>query len=101
MALKHTYIAELPRTPIGAHASNSSLSSAVTLTCPSGATGLMLQALTQNIRYTIDSTTPTASIGFQWPTGDVGRIIPMSPGQIINIIQETSGAVIQYQWVNI
>lgn len=87
--------------PIGAHTSNSSLGSVVNLSngIPSGADQLLIQALTQNVRFTLDGTDPTASLGFQLKAGDPPMIIPIgATGQIIKVIQETAGAVIQFQW---
>jgi hypothetical protein len=39
------------------------LSSAQVLTVPAGASAVLLQAETQNIRYTADGQTPTSSLG--------------------------------------
>jgi len=47
--------------PVGAHAEDTTVSAATTLTPPTGATKLLLQALAQNIRFTLDGTVPTAS----------------------------------------
>lgn len=89
---------QLPLTPVGAHTVNSSLSSAVTLTAPAGANALLIQALVQNVRFTLDGTTPTASIGFQMPAGNPAVIIDLSATTVVKVIQETSGAIIQYQF---
>lgn len=86
-----------PYFPIGSHTSNSSLSAAVSITVAANAVGILAQALTQNIRFTIDGTAPTASVGFQLKAGDPPTLIPVSPGKVIRVIEETSGAVLQYQ----
>lgn len=65
---------------------------------PEGAKRLMIQALTQNVRYTLDGTTPTASVGFQLKAGDPPRIIPLSSETTVKVIQEIATASIQYQW---
>lgn len=83
--------------PIGSHTVNNSLSSAATLTKPAGARSLLAQALTQNIRFTLDGTTPTASTGFQLKAGDPPVLIPVV-GSTIKFIEETATAVLQYQW---
>lgn len=90
--------APLPFTPVGAHTVNSSLSSAVTLTPPAGANALLIQALTQNVRFTLDGTTPTASTGFQIIAGNPAMIIDLSATTVFKIIQETATATIQYQF---
>jgi hypothetical protein len=89
-----------PFRPVGSHTANSSLATAVTLTAPSGATKLLIQALTQNVRLTLDNTTPTASVGFQLKAADPAVIIPISGGTTIKVIEETASGVIQYQWGN-
>ena len=83
--------------PIGAHTSNGSLASAVTLTAPAGAEYLMMQALGQNIRYRLDGTNPTASVGFQLANGDTVTL-PVRAGDTVRIIQEAATATLQYQW---
>lgn len=83
--------------PVGSHASNSSLSSAVTLTKPAGASAIMMQAITQNVRYRLDAGTPTASLGFQLAAGDY-ILLPV-PGDDVRVIEETASAVLQYQWL--
>lgn len=85
--------------PSGAHTSVS-LSGVTTLTNDSdeGARGVLVQALAQNIRYTLSNTTPTSSLGFQLKAGDAPARIELDPGMSVRFIQETSGAVLQYQW---
>lgn len=86
--------------PIGAHISNTSLSSAATLTPPSGADRLEMQAIAQNVRYTTDGTTPTSTTGFQLAAiaGNDPIGIDWVSGISIKVIEETSGAAIQAQW---
>lgn len=81
-----------------AHTVNSSLSSAQTLTVPAGAQAIIMQALTQNIRFTLEGTTPTASVGFQLAAGDM-LMIDIAPGMTVKAIEETASAALQYQWV--
>jgi len=83
--------------PVGSHTQNSSLSSAQTLTKPAGASRIFLQALTQNIRVTLDGTTPTASKGFQVTSGEY-IVIPFG-GTAIKVIEESASASIEYQWL--
>lgn len=87
--------------PVGAHTQNSSLSSAVTLvtgsTDKTGAGKLLIQALTQNIRITLDGTAPTSSKGFRIIAGDPAVLIPLSPATTVKVIEETASASIEYQ----
>lgn len=89
-----------PFRTVGAHATNASLATAVTLTPASGATKLLIQALTQNIRVTLDGTTPTATLGFQIKAADPAVVIPIAPGTVVKLIEELATATIQYQWGN-
>ena len=86
--------------PSGAHTSVS-LFGVTTLTNNSDEfrRGVPVQALTQNIRYTLSNTTPTSSLGFQLKAGDPPVRIDLDAGMSIRFIEETSGAVLQYQWV--
>lgn len=83
---------------VGAHGSNSSLSTVQTLTTPGGAGRILVQALTQNIRFTMDGTAPTASLGFQLKAGDPMLMIPITPGMQLKFIQESATATLQYQY---
>lgn len=90
--------------PIGAHYDGTAISSATALTPPAGlaagAAKLLIQALTQNVRYTLDGTTPTASKGFQLVAGDPPIIIPVDSSTVVKVIEEAATADIQYQWGN-
>jgi len=44
--------------PVGAHSSGADISSATTLTKEAGANSILIQALTQNVRFTLDGTAP-------------------------------------------
>lgn len=84
--------------PVGAHDDGETISSAVTLTPPEGATKLMVQAHVQNVRFTLDGTAPTASLGFQIAAGDPPIIIPLGNGTTIKVIEEAATADLQFQW---
>lgn len=86
--------------PIGAHIANSSLSSAAPVTMPANATHLLVQALTANIRYTMDGTTPTASVGFRITADQDPILIPAAKETRLNFIQEAANASLQAQPVN-
>lgn len=85
-------------TPVGDHTSNGSISSAVTLTPPATANALLIQATGQNVRYTLDGTTPTASVGFVLRQDDQPLIVDVGAGMEIKVIQESATATVQYQW---
>ena len=84
-------------TPIGSHYDGTAISSEVTLTPPDGAYKLMIQALGQNVRLTLDGTTPTSSKGFQLKAGDPAVMIWVA-GSTVKVIEEAATADIQYQW---
>ena len=83
---------------VGAHVDGTSISSATTLTPPTGATKLLIQALTKNIRITLDGTAPEAAKGFQLAAGDPMLLIPLGNDTVIKVIEEEATADIQYQW---
>ncbi len=61
------------------------------------ATHIQMQALTQNIRYTIDNSEATATHGFQLAAGSIS-LVPV-PNNGISVFEEIAGAIIQYQFV--
>jgi hypothetical protein len=83
--------------PIGSHVDGTDISSAVTLTPADGATKLLLQPLGQNVRLTLDGTTPTANKGFQLAAGDPPVMVWVG-GATIKVIEEAASADLQYQW---
>lgn len=84
--------------PLGSHVTNTSLGSVVTLTPPATATKLLIQALAQNVRIKFDNADPSATVGFQLKSEDPMLLIPLGDEMIIKVIQETAGAIIDYQW---
>ena len=89
---------EMSFAPVGAHNSGLVISSAVTITIPTYATQWMVQALTQNVRFTLDGTPPTATLGFQLKAGDPPLILSVSPGLALKVIEEAATASLQYQF---
>lgn len=86
--------------PVGTHQQITSLSSAQTITVPVGASGILVQALSQNVRFTLDpATVPTVSVGFEIRAGDQAVYIAAASGSIIQFIQEAASANIQWQGV--
>lgn len=84
--------------PVGAHSDGATISSATTLTAPTLATKIMIQALTQNVRFTLDGTAPEAAKGFQLKAGDPPVILPLGNATVLKVIQEAATADLQYQW---
>lgn len=62
------------------------------------ATCIIIQAETENIRYRLDGTAPTATTGFQLAAGD-RLVIPIVTSGLY-VIREAAGAVIQIQWIS-
>lgn len=83
---------------LGTHSDGVDISSAVTLTPPTGVTKLMIQALDQNVRLTLDGTAPTTSKGFQLSSGDPAVVVPVGNDMVIKVIEEAATADLQYQW---
>lgn len=84
---------------VGSHSDGATISSATTLTPPTGATKILIQALDQNVRFTLDGTAPTASLGFQLKAGDPAVMIPVGAGMTLKVIEEAATADLQYQWL--
>lgn len=84
--------------PVGAHSSGATISSATTLTAPTGATKILIQALTQNVRLTLDGTAPTTTLGFQLLAGAQPLLIPLGNATTVKVIEEAATASLQYQW---
>lgn len=93
-----TQVMGVPFTPISAHSDGAVITSATTLTPPAGARKLLIQALGQNVRFTLDGTAPTASRGFQLKAGDLPLLIGVGAGTTLKVIEETATADLQYQW---
>jgi hypothetical protein len=84
--------------PVGAHVSGANIAAATALVKPAGASQILIQALTQNVRFTLDGSDPTAAVGFQLLAGSAPVIISV-PGVSIKVIQEAAAASLQYQWL--
>jgi hypothetical protein len=61
------------------------------------ATHIQIQALAQNIRYRIDGSQASATVGFQLAAGAIS-LVPV-PNLGISIFEEVAGATVQYQWM--
>jgi len=92
-------ITDQPPTLSGSHAQDATISAATTLTQPAGANAILIQAFAQNVRYTLDGTTPTATLGFRIAAGDEKLIPVPASGMTVKVIEETASASIDYQWM--
>jgi len=86
--------------PVSSHNDGLAISSVQTITVPSGANKWMVQALTQNVRFTLDGTAATTTCGFQLKAGDPPIIIPVGSRTTIKVIEESATADLQYQFGN-
>jgi len=84
--------------PVQDHVSNGSLSAAVSIAVPESATLLLIQAISKNVRVTLDaSTTATATVGFQVTAG-TAQYFPLASSKTISVIEESATATVQYQF---
>jgi len=88
-----------PPVPTGSHTEDATISAATTLTQPAGANAVLIQAETQNIRYTLDGSTPTATLGFIIEAGKKELIDVPTSGMTIKIIEEAASAKASWQWL--
>lgn len=85
----------------GGHHTYTPGAAASTVFIPKQARGILVQALTQNIRYTLDGTSPTAGSGFQLKAGDPPLYIELGDRINLKVIRETSGAVLEYEFCDV
>lgn len=91
------FTAPSPYLPIGSQVAVTSLSGVQVFTIPHYCAGILIQAFTQNVRLTMDGTTPTSTVGFQLKAGDPAVFIPAPPNTVLRFIEETASANIIYQ----
>lgn len=85
----------------GGHQSYIAGAAAATVFIPGQARGILMQALTQNIRYTLDGTNPTTATGFQLKAGDPPRYIELDHRVFLKVIREAAGAVLEYEFCDV
>jgi hypothetical protein len=95
MALRRLTRPQAPKI-LGSHTTDATISAATTITPTAGANAVLLTARAQNIRYTIDGTTPTATTGFPLEAGKT-LIIDYHSSMTIKVIEETAGGEAQWQ----
>lgn len=91
---------DYPFTPMRgqSHQSYTLGATAIPVYIPPNAHCILIQALTQNVRFTLDGTTPTATKGFQLFASDPPLIIPLTELTNLIVIREVSGAILEYQF---
>ena len=90
-------------TTVGSHIAGTDISSS-TVIMPGNmgieltADKAIIQTTAQNIRYTVDGTTPTPTVGFQLKSTDDPREIDITRGNVLTVIEEAPTAVLQVQF---
>ena len=82
----------------GDHTQRDDLATVKTITVPSDAGVWMVQASTQNVRFTLDGTTPTATKGFLITAAQAPLYIPVEGASSIKVIEVSTTAVLDYQF---
>jgi hypothetical protein len=87
---------------VGVHQQDTTISTATVLTLPSGANGLLMQATGQNIRYTLDGSTPTASKGFVLVSNAAPVLVTFpTDDTVVTVIEATASAAVEFQFVRL
>lgn len=90
--------------PSGTHQRLIGLSVVKTITFAADQQAIYIQAISQNVRMTVDGTTPAASgntTGFQIRAGDPPVRFDFAPGTTIKLIEEAASASVQYQMLTV
>jgi hypothetical protein len=67
---------------------------------PQMARGIIIQTITQDVRYTIDRTNPTANHGFILYAGENPTLIQIEGTEAqMRFLRAAAGAILSYQWV--
>lgn len=78
-----------------------SLGTAVALTPPAGANAVFLQAFAQDVRFTIDGTTATATNLLALQAGEQPFLLTFEPGTVFSFIEEAGGGRLAVQWARL
>ena len=84
--------------PVGSHSQDATISGVTDLVAPPGANKLLIQTVGANVRYTLDGTAPSATLGFVLTDGDAPLVIPFGPATTIKVIEESATATIDFQF---
>jgi hypothetical protein len=85
----------------GGHKTYTCGAGAATVYIPAQVRGVLVQALTQNIRFTLDGTNPTASKGFRLTAGNDPIYIELDPKISLKVVAETAGAILEYEFCDV
>src|SRR6185369_4643428 len=97
LAIQPQYSMEL----VGSHTQNTTLSSAQSVTVTAPANAILLSAQAQDICYTLDGTTPTATKGLILKAGAGAVLIPVKEGQVLKFFEFAASAKLDYQLVRL
>jgi hypothetical protein len=92
---------QYPFTPAAnqAHQTSTVPATVVEINIPRHVYEIRMQAITQNVKYTLDGTDPTATSGFTLTAGNAPITIPLVPGRTrLKFIQAVAGAILDYQY---
>jgi len=64
---------------------------------PPGGKKIMFQAITKALRYTLNGTTPSATVGFQLAAAAAPVVIEINEHTQLQMIREESGTILQYE----
>lgn len=64
---------------------------------PLNAHKIMMQCGTKDLRYTLDGTTPTTTVGFHMKADDAPLTIEINENVKLQVIREESGTILQYE----
>lgn len=82
----------------GSHTQYTAITSATTITAPSGACKVMMQnTTTLDVRYRTDGGDPTTTVGFLLQKDDGPRVVPVNAADTLVVIGE-SGAKLDLIW---
>ncbi len=91
-----------PFNPIGTHQQNSSLATVQTISPPGAGSRaqevdrIIVQAFTQNIRYTLDGSDPTTAFGFRLTATNDPITIKLGPNTTLKFVEEAATAILSY-----
>lgn len=95
------FVIEFPFTPQANQTHQSSVMAAgvFDINVPKGAYEIRLQAVTQNVRYTLDGSDPSPTSGFVLVAGNDPIVIPMINGRTtLKVSRAAGGAILEYQF---
>lgn len=84
--------------PLDTHISETLDANVYTPTIPTRVKLVVVQAIDQNIKYTLDGTNPTSVAGFLIPKDQHPITIPISNATTLKFIRVASGAILELQF---